>query len=151
MKNIMFVCHGNICRSPMAEFVFKDLLEKRHLEDQFSVVSSATSREEIGHPVHPGTRKILSQHGISCEGKSSLQFMKKDYDHYDMIVCMDDYNIKNLLRIIGEDKQGKISKLMDFTEQPKDIEDPWYSGDFDETYADVKKGCEALLDYLLKR
>ena len=151
MINIMFVCHGNICRSPMAEFIFKDLLRKKRMEDQFTVVSSATSREEIGHPVHPGTRKILMQNGITCEGKTSLQFMKKDYELYDMIVCMDDFNIRNLLKIIGADPEGKVHKLLDFTGKSKDIADPWYTDDFDETYEDIKEGCEALLEFLLKR
>lgn len=151
MKNIMFVCHGNICRSPMAEFVFKDLLQKKRLEHQFTVASSATSREEIGHPVHPGTRKMLAQNGISCDGKTSLQFRKNDYDFYDIIVCMDAFNVRNLLRIIGTDPDEKVCKLLDFTGNSGDIADPWYTGDFDETYADVKAGCEGLLEHLLKR
>lgn len=150
MTRIMFVCHGNICRSPMAEFVFKDLLKRKHLEDQFVVASSATSREEIGHPVHPGTRKILAENGISCAGKTSAQFRKSDYAIYDYIVCMDDFNIRNLNRIIGSDVEGKVSKLLDFTGRPGDIADPWYTGDFDVTYDDVVAGCEALLDYVLK-
>lgn len=150
MIKIMFVCHGNICRSPMAEFVFKDLLKKRRLEDQFIIASSATSREEIGHPVHPGTRKILAENGISCAGKTSAQFKKDDYALYDYIVCMDDFNIRNLNRIIGSDVEGKVSRLLDFTGRPGDIADPWYTGDFDETYDDVVAGCEALLNYVMR-
>jgi protein-tyrosine phosphatase len=150
MIKIMFICHGNICRSPMAEFVFKDLVEKRHLSHQFEIASSATSREEIGHPVHHGTKRILSKHGISCEGKTSAQVTKRDYDTYDYLICMDAMNVRNLMRIIGEDTENKVSLLMDFAGHHKDIEDPWYTGDFEITYADIKDGCEGLLKRLLE-
>lgn len=149
MVNIMFVCHGNICRSPMAEFVFKDMLEKQRLSDKFHVASSATSTEEIGNPVHNGTRKKLSQCGISTNGKFAVQLKKKDYENFDYIIGMDSYNIRNILRIVGQDSEGKVTRLMDFTNTPKDISDPWYTGNFDETYADVLQGCEALLKYIL--
>lgn len=151
MINIMFVCHGNICRSPMAEFVFKDLVEKKHLAHEFQVASSATSREEIGHPVHHGTKRILSKHGISCEGKTSAQVTKADYERYDHLICMDAFNVRNLMRIIGEDPKKKVSLLMDFTAHSRGIEDPWYTGDFETTYADIKAGCEGLLKFLIEK
>lgn len=147
---ILFVCHGNICRSPMAEFVFRHMVKKSSLLDKFSIASSATSREEIGNPVHFGTKNKLREVGISCEGKRAVQFTRKDYDMYDYIICMDSYNIKNALRIVGQDKDGKIFRLLDFTSCPRDIADPWYTGNFDETYNDITEGCKALLDSILK-
>lgn len=150
MVKVMFVCHGNICRSPMAEFVFRNMVEEKHITDKFCIASSATSREEIGNSVHHGTKKKLREVGISCERKTAVQFTKKDYEMYHFILCMESYNIKNALRIIGEDKDGKIYRLLDFTVSPRDIADPWYTGNFDETYNDIVEGCEALLDYILK-
>jgi protein-tyrosine phosphatase len=150
MVKIMFVCHGNICRSPMAEFVFRQMVEERSLLDKFSIASSATSREEIGNSVHWGTKNKLSEVGIFCEGKSAVQLTKKDYEMYDYILCMESYNIKNALRIIGHDNAGKIYRLLDFSNRPRDIADPWYTGNFDETYNDIVEGCSALLDYILK-
>lgn len=149
MIRIMFVCHGNICRSPMAEFVFKDMLKKQGLSEQFQVVSCATSTEEIGNPVHHGTRRKLAQYGISADGKCAVQLKKADYQKYDYILGMDSYNIRNIMRIIGQDTEGKVACLLDFTDTPKDIADPWYTGNFDETYNDVNKGCEALLKHIL--
>lgn len=149
MVKVMFVCHGNICRSPMAEFVFRHMVEEKHLSDRFTITSSATSREEIGNPVHRGTKNKLSEVGISCEGKRAVQLTKRDYEIYDYIICMESYNIKNVLRIIGEDKEGKVHRLLDFSDNPRDIADPWYTGNFDETYSDVAEGCAALLDYIL--
>lgn len=151
MVKIMFVCHGNICRSPMAEFVFRHMVKEKKLSDKFSIASSATSREEIGNSVHSGTKRKLREVGISCEGKTAVQLTKKDYEIYDYILCMESYNIKNALRIVGNDEEGKIHRLLDFTTHPRDIADPWYTGNFDETYKDIKEGCAALLDYLLKR
>lgn len=148
MIKIMFVCHGNICRSPMAEFVFRHMVEKKHLSDKFCITSSATSREEIGNSVHSGTKRKLSEVGIPCEGKTAIQLTKKDYEIYDYIICMESYNIKNALRIVGADKDRKIHRLLDFTSRPRDIADPWYTGNFDETYNDIIEGCEALLDYV---
>lgn len=148
MVKIMFVCHGNICRSPMAEFVFKDMVNRQGLSSKFHIVSSATSTEEIGNPVHHGTRRKLAQYGISADGKCSVQLKKSDYKEYDYIIAMDSYNIRNIMRIIGQDTDKKVSRLLDFTDTPKDIADPWYTGNFDETYDDVKKGCEALLEYI---
>ncbi len=145
MTKILFVCHGNICRSPMAEFVFRALVEARGLQAEFFVASAATSTEELGHPVHPGTRRLLRQHGISCEGKTAVQMQRGDYAAYDLLVGMDTHNLRNMLRIAGGDPQGKIVRLLDFTETPGDVADPWYTGDFDATWRDVTRGCEALL------
>ena len=149
MIKIMFICHGNICRSPMAEFVMKDMIEKEGLSDRIFVSSSATSTEEIGNPPHRGTRKILDGLGISYDGKYAVQLKKSDYDDYDYLVCMDSYNIRNAARIIGDDPCGKLCKLPDFA-GGGDISDPWYTGDFDLTYEDVKRGCEGLLKVLKK-
>ena len=152
MKKIMFVCHGNICRSPMAEFIFKKMLSERGLEKDFLVASSATSREEIignvGNPVYPPARAELRRHGISCDGKRAVQFTKADYEKYDLIITMDSMNVRNLMRIIGSDPDGKVKKLMDYTSRGGDVADPWYTGDFDVTYRDIYDGCEALLNSL---
>ena len=150
MTKVMFVCLGNICRSPMAEFVFKQMVKEQHLEDQFIIASSATSREELGNPVHRGTVRKLSEVGIKCEGKTSTQFTKQDYESYDYILCMETNNIKSLLRIIGSDPQSKIHRLLDYSTSPRDIADPWYTGNFDATYNDVKEGCEAFLHALFE-
>ena len=144
MLKIMFVCHGNICRSTMAEFVMKDMINKAGLSDKVYIASSATSREEIGNPVHYGTRNKLREVGISTEGKYAVQLTKSDYSKYDCIIGMDGYNIRNILHITGGDPDGKVSKLLDLT-FGRDIADPWYTGDFDETYDDVMEGCSALL------
>ncbi len=149
MVKVMFVCHGNICRSPMAEFVFRKMVEEKYLLDKFHIASSATSREEIGNSVHHGTKRKLSQVGISCEGKTAVQLTKKDYESYDFILCMESYNVKNALRIIGEDKDGKLCRLLDFSTSPRDIADPWYTGNFEDTYKDIIEGCEALLEHIL--
>lgn len=148
MIKILFICHGNICRSPMAEYVFKDMVQKQGLEDQFYIASAATSTEEIGNPVHPGTRKKLAQVGISTAGKHAIQMTKADYEKYDYLLGMDDWNIRNILRIIGGDPQHKVSRLLDFTDRPGDIADPWYTGNFDVTYTDVVEGCQALLEMI---
>lgn len=147
MYNIMFVCHGNICRSPMAEFVLKDLVKKRGISNQFVIASSATSREEIGNSVHQGTKRKLLEHGISTDGKYAIQFTKEDYHSYDFIIVMDSYNIKNLKYIIGQDIEKKVYKLLDFADGG-DIADPWYTGNFDDTYRDVVRGCEGFLRHL---
>ncbi len=147
MIKINFVCHGNICRSPMAEFVLKDMVKKLGKEDEFYIRSSATSREEIGNPVHPGTRKKLREYGISTDGKYAVQFTKADYETYDYVILMDSYNVRNLHRIIGSDSLGKVKKLLDFA-GGGDIADPWYTGNFDDTYRDVVAGCKGLLKHL---
>ena len=149
MIKIMFVCHGNICRSTMAEFVLKDMVKKLGISDEFYIASSATSREEIGNPVHHGTRKILKEHGISCDGKVAVQLTKKDYETYDHIIPMDTMNVRNINRIIGNDSLGKVKKLLDFADGGN-IADPWYTGNFQDTYRDVITGCKALLKYLGK-
>ena len=151
MIKILFICHGNICRSPMAEFIFKDMVSKAGLLDQFEIVSAATSREEIGNPVHPGTRRILDSLGISSRGKCAVQTTKKEYAYYDYIIGMDSWNVRNMLRIYGGDPDEKIYKLLDFTGSSGDVADPWYTGDFDATYRDVYAGCTALLDDEIKK
>lgn len=148
MKKILFVCHGNICRSPMAEFVMKDLVKKHGLEASFYIASAATSREEIGNPVYPPVRKLLGALGISCEGKKAIQLTAHDYDLYDYIIAMDDMNLRNIDRIITSNPDDKISRLLDFTDTPGNIADPWYTDDFETTYRDVLKGCEGLLKYI---
>ena len=149
MTNILFVCLGNICRSPMAEFVFRDLVQKRGLGERFSVASAATSTEELGNPVHPGTRRRLEREGISAYGKTAVQLCRRDYQKYDYLIGMEQRNLRGMLRILGEDPEGKVRRLLDFTDSPRDIADPWYTGDFDRTYDDVLEGCQGLLAYLL--
>ncbi len=149
MIRIMFVCHGNICRSPMAEFVLRDMVQKQGLADRISVASSATSTEEIGNPVHRGTKQKLQEMGIPMTERRAVQLQKRDYADYDYLIAMDSRNVRNMLRIVGADTQQKISRLLDGTAQPRDIADPWYTGNFDETYADIREGCEALLKKLL--
>ena len=148
MKKIMFVCHGNICRSPMAEFIFKDMLIKKGIQDDFVVVSSATSTEEIGNPVYPPAKAELAKHGISCEGKRAVQITRSDYDKYDLFVVMDSNNLRNISRIFGDDPECKVHKLMDYTSRGGDVADPWYSYRFDVAYQDIYEGCEALLKIL---
>ena len=154
MTKIMFICHGNICRSPMAEFVLKDLLKKKNLQDKYLVQSSATSTEEIwngvGNPIYPPAKRELAAHGISCEGKRAVQLTLADYDRYDLFVGMDSANIRNMHRILGGDPNGKIRKLMDYTPRGGDVADPWYSDRFDLAYRDIYEGCVALLDALLR-
>ncbi|MCR5711414.1 protein-tyrosine phosphatase [Prevotella sp. tf2-5] len=143
---ILFVCHGNICRSPMAEFVMKDLVEKAGLEDSFLIESAATSTEEIGNSVYPPARRKLAEHGISCEGKTARQMTRSDYNRYDLLIGMDSWNIRNMRNICGGDPEGKITMLMDYTSRPGDVADPWYTGDFEATWRDVLEGCRAVLD-----
>ena len=152
MIKILFICHGNICRSPMCEFVMKDLAVKAGRADQFEIASAATSTEELGNPVHPGTRRELAKHGISCEGKRARQVTRADYDYYDMLICADSNNIRNLRRITGGDPDGKISLVLDHTSRPgRDVDDPWYSGDFETTWNDVSDGCAGLLRELTEK
>ncbi len=143
---ILFVCHGNICRSPMAEFVMRDMIKKCGLDGKIVTASAATSTEEIGNPVHSGTRRKLREHGISTDGKYAVQLTKSDYDKYDYLIGMDSANIRNMKRITGGDE--KIIRLLDLTDEPRDVADPWYTGDFDTTYNDVVKGCKVLLEKL---
>ena len=151
MIKIMFVCLGNICRSPMAEFVLKDMLKRQQMEDGFYIASSATSTEEIGNPVHKGTRNKLREHGISVDGKYAIQLTRKDYDNYDYIIGMEQRNVSNIVRIIGEDIEKKVHCLLDYSDHPRDIADPWYTGDFDQTYEDIVQGCEAFLHHIVMK
>ena len=148
MHRVLFVCHGNICRSPMAEFVMKDLVRKAGLEADFSIASAATSTEEIGNPVYPPARRKLAEHGIGCAGKTARQLRREDYDRYDLLIGMDGANLRNMRRICGGDPVGKLSLLLDWTGRPGDVADPWYTGDFEATWRDVAAGCAALLAYL---
>ena len=154
MKKIMFVCHGNICRSPMAEFIFKKMIAERGLEGEFFVSSSATSREEIigniGNPVYPPARAELLRHGIDPSGKRAVQLTREDYDKYDLLVAMDSMNVRNMMKIIGSDPDNKVRKLMDYTPRGGDVADPWYTGNFDITFRDITDGCKGLLENLTK-
>ena len=150
MIKILFVCHGNICRSPMAEFVMKKLVADAGLSEQFEIASAATSTEEIGNPVYPPARRKLAEHGIGCEGKTARQMTHADYHYYDHIIAMDRNNLRNLKRMFGEDTEHKIRLLMDYTHRPSDVADPWYTGDFEATWRDVSEGCKGLLESLIK-
>lgn len=145
---ILFVCHGNICRSPMAEFVMKDMVERAGVADRFYIESAATSTEEIGNPVYPPARRKLAEHGIGCAGKTARQMCRDDYGRFDLIVGMDAWNLRNMRRICGDDPDGRIHLLMDFTSRPGDVADPWYTGDFEATWRDVVEGCEGILRHL---
>lgn len=149
----MFVCHGNICRSPMAEFIFKDLAAKRGVGDRFVIDSCATSTEEIwngiGNPVYPPAKAELAKHGLSCNNKRAVQLKKSDYEKYDLFVGMDSANIRNMTHILGGDPKGKVRKLLDYTARGGNVADPWYSGRFDVAYQDILEGCTALLDTIL--
>lgn len=150
---VLFICHGNICRSPMAEFIFKDLVARHGLADNFYIASAATSTEEIwngiGNPVYPPAKAELARHGLSCEGKRAVQVTRQDYVQYDYLICMDSNNVRNLMRIIGADKESKVSLLLDYTNRPgASIADPWYTGAFDVTYKDIVEGCEGFLRFL---
>ncbi len=148
MTRILFICHGNICRSPMAEFIMKDLVKKAALESRFQIESAATSTEEIGNPVYPPARRKLAEHGIDCAGKTARQLTSNDYDRYDLLIGMDRANLRNMRRICGGDPDGKLHLLMDFTDRPGEVADPWYTGDFETTWQDVLAGCKGLLEQL---
>ncbi len=149
MIKILFICHGNICRSPMAEFLFKDMVKNRGIADRFLIASAATSNEEIGNPPHPGTRKKLASLGISCQGKRARRMTSRDFDEYDYLLGMDSWNIRNMKRFArNAQDEEKIARLLDFSEHPRDIADPWYTGDFETTYQDIMEGLEGLLRHL---
>lgn len=165
MTKILFVCLGNICRSTMAEYVMRHLVEERGLSGEILCDSAGTSTEEQGNPVHPGTQRVLARHGIPCGRHRARQMTRRDYDAYDLLIGMDEENIQSMLRLLSgrspwgwgrlsaaeirsADPDGKIHKLLDWSAKPRDIADPWYTHDFDTTYADVREGCESLLDAL---
>ena len=149
MKRILFVCHGNICRSPMAEMIMKELVRRRHLENCFEIASCATSTEEFGNPVYPPARAELARRGIPCERRSARQLTRRDYELYDLLICMDENNLRNMRRMLDSDPQGKIRKLMSYAASAADVSDPWYTDRFDVCYDDILAGCEGLLDALL--
>lgn len=149
MTKILFICHGNICRSPMAEFIMKDLVTKAGLSEQFEILSAATSTEEIGNPVYPPARRKLTEHGIDCISKRARQLTNADYDRYDLLIGMDQANLRNMHLICGGDYGGKMHLLMEYTDHPGDVADPWYTRDFDATWRDVEEGCKELLQMLI--
>ena len=150
MIKILFVCHGNICRSPMAEFVMKDLVKKAGRAAEFEIASAATSTEEIGNPVYPPARRKLAEHGISCTGKTARQLTRADYDRCDLLIGMDQANLRNMRRLFPDDPEQKLHLLMDYTSRPGQVADPWYTGDFEATWRDVLEGCRGLLYKLQK-
>lgn len=148
MIKILFICHGNICRSPMAEFVMKDLVNRAGQADAFQIASAATSTEETGNPVYPPARRKLAEHGIGCAGKTARQLTREDYAQYDLLIGMDRANLRNMNRLWGGDREGKLHLLLDYTSRPGDVADPWYTGDFESTWRDVLEGCRGLLEHL---
>ena len=147
---ILFVCHGNICRSPMAEFVMKEMVKNSGLQERIYIESAATSTEELGNPVYPPARKIMAQHGIDCKNKTARQITRADYDNFNYIVAMDEYNIRNMRRFFGNDPENKVSLLLSWANENREVADPWYTGDFEATWRDVNLGCKALLEAILK-
>ena len=148
---ISFICHGNICRSPMAEFIFKKLVLDNGVSDKFYIDSKAVSYEETGNPVYPPARAELKKHGISCDGKVAVTLTKNDYNNYDYFVYMDNWNYRRIISIFGNDNENKVYKLLSFTGSNRDVDDPWYSGDFSTAYNDIYEGCVALLNYILSK
>ena len=149
MIKILFICHGNICRSPMAEFVLKDMVRRAGLAAQFEIASAATSSEELGNPVYPPARRLLAQHGLDCTGKTARRITRADYDEYDILIGMDRENMRNMLRVFGGDSEGKLRTMLSFAGRPDDsVADPWYTRDFEATWNDVCEGCIGLLNLL---
>ena len=148
MIRILFVCYGNICRSPMGEFILKDLVRRQGMEDQFLIASAAVSAEETGNPVYPPARRKLQEHGISCEGKRAVQMVKSDYARYDYLLAAEERNLSGMKRIAGGDPERKMFRLLYFSDRPRNIADPWYTGDFDTAYREIREGCESFLHYL---
>lgn len=147
---IMFVCLGNICRSPMAELLMKELVKERGAADRFYISSAAISSDELGNPVYPPVRKLLNERGISCEGRAAVQLHSSDYENYDCFIGMDSGNRRDMNRLFRGDPKHKVSLLLDYTDHPRDVSDPWYTRDFRKAESDIESGCKALLDYLLK-
>ena len=150
MIRIMFVCHGNICRSPMAEFVMKKMVSERGKSTDFEITSSATSTEEIGNDIHPGTRRTLDKYGVKYTRREAVQLTRRDYERYDLFVGMDSANVRNMHRIFGSDPDSKIIRLLDLTDEKRDVADPWYTGNFEATWQDINKGCKALIEHITK-
>lgn len=150
MIKVLFICHGNICRSPMGEFILKKMVKERGRETCFQIASAATSTEEIGNPVYPPARQKLKEHGVDCAGKTAVQLVRGDYGYYDYFLCMDRWNVKNTLRIFGGDPMNKVSLLLSWCGQQREVDDPWYSGDFDTAYREIERGCSAFLEQVLK-
>ena len=148
MIKILFICHGNICRSPMGEFILKKMVKEKGLADEFQIASAATSTEEIGNPVYPPAKRKLKEHGIDCSGKYAVQLKRSDYDRYDYFLCMDNRNIQNTLRIFGSDPEGKVSLLLSYCGERREVADPWYTDDSDTAYEDIWRGCSAFLENL---
>ena len=148
MIKILFICHGNICRSPMAEFILKDLVKKNNLDGAFHIESAATSYEEIGNPVYPPARKELARHGIACDGKRARKLVKKDFEDYDYLIAMEQYNLRNIRREFGVELAERVTLLLDYTDKPGDIDDPWYTGNFEMTYREIMEGCTGFLKEL---
>ena len=148
MIKILFVCHGNICRSPMAEFMMKKMVADSGIRDRFEIASAAVSAEELGNPVYPPARRLLQSAGIDCSGKYARQMSKRDYAYFDYLICMDNSNMRNMQRICGGDPESKMYRLLDFTDSPGEVADPWYSGNFDATWHDLEIGLAALFDQL---
>lgn len=149
MTRILFICHGNICRSPMAEFILKDMVRQKGLEDEFAIESAATSTEEIGNDVYPPAKRELRAHGIPFERRGARQMTRRDYENYDLLIGMDHWNIRNMRRIAGGDPEGKIRLMLDFAgREGEEVADPWYTGDFTEAWNDILQGCSGLIDAL---
>lgn len=146
MIKVLFICHGNICRSPMAEYILKDMVRKKGMDDRFFIASAAVSREEIGNDVYPPARRCLTRHGIPCPSRRAVQMTKADLDRFDWILYMERYNESGLRRILGDLPQKKVRRLLDFSSRPRDVDDPWYTGDFETAFSDIQEGCAAFLN-----